>query len=828
MSLAEYNKKRLFSKTPEPKGAEKAGAEKQPLLFVVQKHDASRLHYDFRLELDGVLKSWAVPKGPSMNPKDKRLAMMVEDHPLSYGSFEGTIPEGQYGAGEVIVWDTGVYMSSETANAEEGRKKLKSGLHKGELKFVLLGEKLKGSFALIKMKDKEDNAWLLIKEKDEYASEKDVLKDTASALSKRVLSRDSKEKPKKKPRKDLKQKKKREDKMPREVKPMLAKLIDDPFDKKDWLFEIKWDGYRAIAGIEKGKVSLYSRNGNSFAKAYPAIVDALQTSITDNCVLDGEIIAITDTAVSFNALQHYKEKAVPLQYAVFDLLYLNGTDLRDTPLRERKELLRGIIPEDGPIIFSDHVEEKGVDFFNHIKEQGIEGIIAKDAQSPYREGTRSGEWLKIKAVQEQEAIIVGYTKPRGSRKFLGALVLAVYEGKKLSYVGHSGGGFTSAEIKQMYEKLQKIKVEKSPLEEEVPVNSPITWVKPKYVCQLRFTEWTKDGRMRHPIYLGLRTDKSPKEVTKETLATKAADKDPARSPEQKEQPKLTNQDKIFWPEEGYTKGDVLEYYEKIADLLLPYLKDRPQNLNRHPNGIKGKNFFQKNIEMDLPSFVETKEIWSESNNKHLRYIVCQNKETLLYLANLGCIELNPWNSRISDLEKPDYMILDLDPNGRDFDDLITVAKAVREVLMSACEEFYLKTSGKSGLHIVLPVGARYTYDDVRSFSELIMRIVHKRLPELTSMERSPKKRKDKIYLDYLQNRFGQTLACAYSLRPYPGATISTPIEWKELKKGFRPSKFNIKTIGKRLKTKGDLWQQVRESKGVAIPHAIACLEKLLK
>jgi bifunctional non-homologous end joining protein LigD len=823
MSLTEYNKKRSFSKTPEPEGLREKAANTKALQFVVQKHDASRLHYDFRLELDGTLKSWAVPKGPSMNPEDKRLAMMVEDHPISYGSFEGEIPKGEYGAGEVIVWDRGVYSSTETTDPEKSRKKLKEGLYKGELKFVLLGEKLKGSFALIKMKGSEENAWLLIKEKDEYATKKDVLADTSSVLSSRLLSRDStgKTKPEKK---TVLKKKKGKDKMPHEIQPMLAKLIDAPFNGTDWLFEIKWDGYRAIAEIEKGKVALYSRNGNSFAKAYPPIVEALTKTIQNDCVLDGEIVALDGEKVSFNALQHYKEKKAPLQYVVFDLLYVDGEDMREKPVSERKERLRTLIPKSGPILFSDHIEEAGVSFFETIKKQGLEGIMAKDKNSPYREGTRSGEWLKIKAVQEQEAIIVGYTEPRGSRKLIGALVLAVYDGKKLTYIGHSGGGFSSTEIKDLHTKLQKIEVKKSPLNEKVPVNSPITWVRPKYVCQLRFSEWTKDGRMRHPIYLGLRTDKEPTEVTHEERVEKK------NTPEKEiiDQPKLTHLDKVYWPEEGYTKGDLLAYYDTMAEILLPYLKDRPQNLNRHPNGIKGMNFFQKNFEMELPSFVETKEIWSESNNDYLRYIVCQNKETLLYLANLGCIELNPWNSRITNLEKPDYMILDLDPNDRDFDDLIIVAKTVKDVLSSACEEFYLKTSGKSGLHIVLPIGSRYDYETVKNFAELIMRIVHARLPDITSLERSPKKRRGKIYLDYLQNRFGQTLACAYSVRPYPGATVSTPLLWTELKKGFRPSRFTIKTMAKRLKDKGDLWKPVRESKGVDIHKAISCLEKNLK
>ncbi|HET8574577.1 MAG TPA: DNA ligase D [Candidatus Paceibacterota bacterium] len=854
MSLSEYRKKRKFKKTPEPKGRvsrAKAGA----LHFVVQKHDASQLHYDFRLELDGVLKSWAVPKGPSMNPANKRLAMMTEDHPLSYADFEGKIPEGHYGAGDVIVWDRGAYMSAKTSDLEESRKKIKSGFFKGELKIVLLGEKLKGGFTLIKMKpgddkyQKSENAWLLVKTKDEYASKMDITKELGSVISGKTLPRDtqgnqkksSQQKKKKTGKKnskknppskstDKKSASKR-DPFPHRIKPMLAKLTDEAFDRKKWIFEVKWDGYRAITEKERGKVRLYSRNGLSFNEKYPSIVDALE-SIPHDCILDGEIVALSNGRADFHTLQQYGENHAPLQYAIFDLLYLDGKDLRREPLLKRKKLLQEILPDHPTLLYSEHVEEHGKRFFQSMGEKNLEGMIAKDGKSPYREGIRGDEWLKVKSFQEQEAVIVGFTKPRGARKLLGALVLAVYQGKDLRYIGHSGGGFTKKEIADLHRKLEKIKQKTPTLREKVPVNSPITWVKPKYVCEVKFSEWTESGRMRHPIYAGLRVDKAPQEVTKETPALRKNTVKKSKTTRKtfrkisREQMNFTNLEKVFWKEEGYTKGDLIEYYDRMSSVLLPYLIDRPQNLNRHPNGIDGKSFFQKNFTADLPEYVETKEIWSESNQAYLRYVICQNRETLLYLANLGCIELNPWNSRISSLEQPDYMILDLDPGERSFEDLIVVAQEVKKVLDLACGEHYPKTSGKTGLHVLIPFRARYSYEDIKDFALLLMSLVHERLPDLTSLERNPAKRGGKIYLDYLQNRFGQTLACAYSIRPFPHATVSTPLEWSEVRKGLDPKNFTIKTIWKRLEKKGDLWRPVL-SQGIDLSDSLRCLQEFL-
>lgn len=827
MSLQTYNQKRSFETTPEPRGQKANSAPERALQFVIQKHEASHLHYDLRLELDGVLKSWAVPKGPSMNPCDKRLAIQTEDHPLSYATFEGEIPAGSYGAGEVIVWDRGVYMSDKTVDPKESRKKLKSGFYKGELSFVLLGEKLQGAFSLVEMTNQGKNAWLLIKKPDEYASSEDVTTYTRSVISGRTLPRDTQSLSKVSSAVDgALPKRTHVPNHMHKVKPMLAKLTDGAFNRPGWFFEVKWDGYRAIGEVDGQQVSLYSRNGISFANKYTPIIKAL-SSIKHSCVLDGEIIALKDGQPDFYSLQRYQDTKAPLQYVLFDLLYLDGHDVRNEPLYERKRLLRNIIPPHERLLISEHVKKEGAKFFKTVVTNGLEGMVAKDSFSTYREGARSDAWLKIKSFHEQEAVIVGFTQPRGSRKLLGALVLAAYDDGNLTYIGHSGGGFSGTELEELHQKLFKIKRKTSPLKEQVPINSPITWVRPQYVCQIKFSEWTKDGRMRHPIYNGLRVDKAPGEVTKEMPVTATTARTTIKQSEDKKintQVAFSNLDKVFWPALGYTKGDVIHYYDRISEVLLPYLKDRPQNLNRHPNGIEGKNFFQKNMDMELPEYVETQNIWSESNQRFNHYILCNNKETLLYLANLGCIELNPWNSRIGSLNTPDYMILDLDPNGRPFADLIQVAKEVRTVLDMACEEHYPKTSGKSGLHVVIPLNARYDYDTIKNFAELLMQLVHARVPDITSLERSPKQREGKIYLDYLQNRFGQTLACAYSLRPYPGATVSTPLEWSEVRKGLDPSKFTIETIFKRLEKKGDLWKGTK-GKGTDLAEAIRCLEE---
>jgi bifunctional non-homologous end joining protein LigD len=813
MALTTYNKKRNFTKTPEPAG--KSHKKGKSLIFVVQKHDASHLHYDFRLEMEGVLKSWAVPKGPSLNPSIKRLAMEVEDHPWSYRDFEGEIPEGNYGAGDVIVWDTGTY------DGEGGEKGLLAGLKKGHLSFTLHGKKLKGEWSLVRTG--RERQWLLMKKDDQYASKEDISKQVQSVLSDRLLKRDGGTTV----RAGSKKKSVKKAKITKaDLAPMLATLTDAPFDDPDWLYEVKWDGFRLIVQVETGKATLYSRNGIEVTKKYPAIAEALR-GIPNGAVIDGELVALDAAGKPrFQLMQHAGAEATALVYYAFDLLFLDGEDLRALPLIERKERLLRILPAEDPLRYSEHIEKNGKKYFAAAKKQDLEGIMAKRKDSTYHSGQRSRDWLKVKASKEQEVLIVGYTASGGSRKYFGSLVLAVHENGKLRHAGNVGTGFDAKLLKELYGLMQPLGTAKKPFAEKIPEEGSVTWLKPKLIAEIKFTEWTAEGHMRHPVFLGLRTDKKPSEVTMEralpvpVLTARKTEKKGSAT----DSPVYTHLDKVFWPDEGYTKGDVIAYYDRMADTILPYLKDRPMVMNRHPNGIAKPGFYQKDTDPStLPDFADTVTVFSESNQKDIHYVVCNNKETLLYLANLGCIELNPWSSRVSKLNNPDFMVIDLDPGTNTFEEVITVAKVVHEVLEMSCEKSYVKTSGKTGLHIFVPLKAAYDYDRVRTFAEMLVRIVHSRVPELTSLERSPAKRKDKIYLDWLQNRYGQTLAAPYSLRPIEGACVSAPLEWKEVKKGLRPDQFTIKTIEKRLKAKGDLWKGILQDK-VDLRAAITCLE----
>jgi bifunctional non-homologous end joining protein LigD len=833
VSLADYRRKRQFNQTPEPAGREHGTGRE--LRFVVQKHHATRLHYDFRLELDGVLKSWAVPKGPSLNPADKRLAVQVEDHPLEYRTFEGTIPAGNYGAGEVIVWDEGTYQHAGSERGKAVEDALRRELEAGRLRFVLDGHKLKGEFSLVRIRGKgarDEKNWLLIKKDDDWAETRDITEDIRSVRSDRTLGDDrgstgsANAKAKRGNPGAARRASAAHSAMPRDVKPMLSTLVAEPFDRPGWLFEIKWDGYRAIAEVEGQRVRLYSRNLTTFNEHYPPIVDSLKR-LGHDAVLDGEIVALDEAGRSqFETLQNYRRTGKGrLVYYVFDLLYLDGRDLRKEPLHARRDQLASILGDLPNVKMSESIETRGIDFFRSAIEHGLEGIIAKDPESPYREGRRSGEWLKIKTHNRQEAVIGGFTAPRGSRKDLGALVLGVYDGPDLVYIGHTGGGFDEAELARLRGILDPLIQEKCPFRERPKVNSPVKWVTPKLVCEVRFQEWTSDGRMRQPVYLGLREDKPArsvhrelaKPVQREGKSSMTARARPRRSaartrkaqePDRPE-PNLTNLDKVYWPDEGYTKGDLIAYYRDMAPVILSYLRDRPMALNRHPNGIKGKNFFQKDVSRQPPpEWVRTVEIPSESRGRMATYIVCQDAATLLYVANLGCVEINPWHSRVESLDNPDYLVLDLDPVDVPFEQVIEVAVVVRKTLEKAEVESVIKTSGKRGMHVCIPLAARYSYDEARQFAELLARLVHEQLPDTTSLVRDPRKRQGKVYLDFLQNGPGQTVVAPYSVRPYPGATVSTPLDWKEVRKALDPGKFTIRTMARRLDRVGDLWQPV--------------------
>lgn len=837
MALEKYNEKRDFSKTREPKG--KIEKSTGALRFVVQKHAASHLHYDFRLEIDGVLVSWAVPKGPSANPADKRLAMQTEDHPMAYLDFEGTIPKGQYGGGTVMVWDIGTFHAEGNSDQKKDNAILRKQLREGNLKVVVEGKKLKGAWHLIRMKD-DERQWLLMKSKDEFSGPK-VSYDQTSVLTGRDLDQiaaaadavwdsSGKKSGKKSPETSTQKQPAKKDtadfqltaedvkdairtEFPTDWKPQLATLADAPFDSDEYLFETKYDGYRALAFSKSGDVRLVSRNGLPFNSKYPKLVEAFAT-VPNDCAFDGEIVVEDSTGKSrFQWLQHFEDQPArgSLKFYVFDLLYFNGFDLRPLPLLLRKKILKAVLPKTDKIFYSEHVLGKGTTLFQKIEKQGGEGVIAKKTDSRYINGKRTKDWLKIKTEMQQEVVIGGFTDPQGSRKGLGALLVGYYDKGTLRFAGKVGSGYTEAILDKLYTKLAALEQDKSPFA-DTPRLKGVHWVKPKLLAQVKFAEWTETGSMRHPVFLGLRNDKPARKVIAEKpeVSTRSGDLQAAPDLLQDELPKsrveFTNTQKIFFPKEKITKGDVIRYYDAIAEYILPYLKDRPQSLRRTPDGITKDGFFQKNMKGLAPKWIKTKEIQSDSKNEAIEWMLCQNRDDLLYMVNLGCIEINPWSSRARTPDRPDYIIFDLDPNKADSSKLIATAIKVKEVLDRLGIKGYAKTSGGKGIHVFIPVLPKYTYDQTRDISLLISQMVHHELPDITSLERMPKKREGKIYLDYLQNGRGKTMASIYSLRPREGAGVSTPLEWDEINDSLDVSAFNFYTIHDRLKEKGDLWQ----------------------
>lgn len=844
MALALYNKKRNFKQTSEPVG--KASTEAK-LRFVVQRHHASHIHYDFRLEMRGVLLSWAVPKGPSLNPTVKRLAMHVEDHPVSYIDFEGTIPEGNYGAGTVEVWDHGNYTPVDEDGNTITEKQAYAAYKKGNLKFELKGKKIKGGFALVNLKKEDGKSWLLIKHLDDYAIDEDYNSEDYSKNKKKEDKTPAKKKVAKKVSSSVKKKsevietsvKISSKKISNYIKPMLASITDKAFDDDEWLFELKLDGYRAIAELGNGHIKLYSRNGLSFIDKYPSIAHALQ-QIKHTVVLDGEIVLLNeDGKANFQQLQHYDiNSGYPLVYYVFDMLMYEGEDMKDFPLIERKKLLKELLGNNSTIKYCDHIEARGKDFYKKVVAEKMEGIMAKRMESTYHTNVRTKEWLKIKNIQTHEAVIVGYTSPRGSRQHFGALILGKYDGNTLQYIGHSGTGFNAEALKDLWNLMQPLVTTNSPFEERIKVNAPVTWLKPKLVAELNYTELTSDHIMRHPVFVRLRPDKDPKDTNmkadKKVSSIKSKKKASAVAKEDDIKPtnhnlivgkhtiELTNTNKIFWPKDGYTKGDVIDYYNNMANYILPYLKDRPLSLKRNPNGIDDEGFYQKDAGGNAPSWVKKADIYSDSANKIIHYLVCNDKASLLYLANLGCIEMNPWNSTTKKIDKPSYFVIDIDPSDKNnFDEVIETALVTKAVLDKAGAKSYCKTSGSTGLHVYVPMGNRYDYEIVKNFAHIVASLVQEQL-SFTSLERNLKKRGHKIYVDFLQNRTGQTLASAYSIRPKPGATVSTPLDWKEVKPGLHPSQFTIKNTLQRLQKKGDLFIDVL-GKGIDLNK---CLHRL--
>lgn len=806
MGLEDYIRKRKFDETPEPEGEM---SREDARRFVIQRHQARRLHYDLRLEMEGVLKSWAVPKGPSMNPSDKRLAIMTEDHPVKYLTFHGTIPKGNYGAGVMDIWDEGTYKILESDDGVDPIKQLE----RGDLKIEFFGKKIKGSFALVHTnRGSEKNQWLLIKKKDNFATDLEYDAEVFVASAKAIKSGKIKAL------------------NPQEfIKPMLASPAKKIFKDPDWVFELKWDGYRVMANVFNGRVELYSRNGISYNIKFAAITKELQ-DLPHDCILDGEVVIVDNNGTpDFQKLQNYDPEITEgaLRYYVFDLLHLNGHDTISLPLSERKSLLPEILEDFQHILYCDHIEAMGPTLYKRATEAGMEGVIAKKADSTYTPGYRSEQWLKIKSTNTEDAIICGYTDSVKGGAIFGSLILGMYQEENLIYVGNCGSGFSASEQRQLLQKLQSLETETNPFEKKISLKGRNPhWVKPEIVCEVKFLEWTKSGLMRHPIYKGLRRDKEWTEATPQPpkdKASKATKSNDSHLEVNGVSVPVSNLDKVYWPDAGYTKYDLIDYYLHISEIILPYLKDRPQNLHRHPNGILKPSFYQKDNET-LPDWVETVKIYSESSKKDIDYLLCQNEATLLYMANLGCIEINPWNSTIHDLEHPTYTVIDIDPSEKNnFEEVIEVALATKEVLDLAKIKGYCKTSGSSGMHIYIPLGGNYSYNEARDFTKLLCYFIHEKLPKLTSMERAVKNRKGKIYLDYLQNRRGQTLAAPYCVRPKKGAPVSAPLSWKEVKSGLAILDFTIKSMPQRLTEMGDWFSPVL-GKGVDIAKAIDNLE----
>lgn len=884
MGLTAYKKKRSFNDTPEPQGGK---GEKGKLRFVVQKHAASHLHYDFRLEMEGVLKSWAVPKGPSTDPSNKRLAMMVEDHPFDYRTFEGIIPEGNYGAGAVIVWDEGYYEPAESLSAdkEKNDKLLRYQLHKGRLKFVLHGKKLKGEYALVKTSGRGENSWLLMKLDDKYASSDDVLEKDKSVVSKKTIEqlqrsaeknrngvRHAKTGKSKSVKKKSNAKKKNESSTPSDVKrksafpvglrPMLATLVNKVVDQPGWIYEVKWDGYRALAFVNGEDSSLRSRNEKSFDEKFYPIRDAI-TQWPTRAVVDGEIVVLNEHGHSdFGALQNWRSEADgTLLYYVFDVLWIDGRDVTGLELRERREILKGIVPEDPLIRISDAFEGGGSDFFEAAKQLGLEGIIAKKADSTYHPDSRSTEWLKIKANKRQEVVIGGFTRNEDSSKTFSALLVGVYEGDQLVYTGKIGTGFTDKLQQELMAKFKPLIIKKSPFAILPDINKPsrfrpnppkavATWLKPKLVCEVNFTELTSDGVMRHPSFEGMRIDKKASDVVLETEApaerlqenstlidqkvikpVAKRERGTLLNPKEETQVKnidghdlkFTNLSKIYWPENKVTKRDMLNYYYQIAPYILPYLKHRPQSLNRFPNGINGKSFYQKDVTGKAPAWIITHRYRSNDEPQDKHFLVPEDEAAVLYMASLGCIEMNPWSSTIENPDNPDWCIIDLDPDKNSFHQVIEAALVTKKILDDIDVPCYCKTSGSTGLHIYIPMGGKYSYEQSKEFARAIVTLVHAEIPKYTSIERKVADRDGKMYLDFLQNRPKATLAAPYSLRPKPGAPVSMPLDWSEVKRGLKITDFNISNAIARVRETGDLFAPVL-GKGIELENVVSSFE----
>ena len=800
-NLRTYRNKRSASATPEPFGAETTSlATANRRLFVVQQHAARRMHWDFRLEVDNVLCSWAVPKGPSMDPDDKRFAAQVEDHPLDYADFEGRIPDDNYGAGHVIVWDTGTYVELED---------FVTGFEDGKLLFELTGHKLRGRFTLIRLKGRENTGkeWLLIKERDQWARADPPLEGSVlsgmtietiaepRALEAALTARIERIEPPPPATVSLSE------------KPMLAKA-SEPFHRDGWVYEIKYDGYRLMIERDGDDVTLRSRTGLDLTARFPEIANCAAQLPYTEFTIDSEVVVHDERGVpSFARLQQRaavrgelatKRASIhdPVTCYAFDLPHACGYDLKALPLTHRKDLLREILPAVGPIRFSEHIEGNGVETFHAMRQLGLEGVVGKRADSPYLTG-RSDFWRKVRANRTGDFVIAGWVPVKNNPDDIGALVLAEYRGDELAYCGRVGSGLGAANRREVRTHLATAGAgERLPNDIDDRAHR---WVDPVLVCEVEYREYSADGNLRFPVFLRMRDDKPPRECVS------AYHEPPPDALEQEPERELviTNRDKVFFPEKQWTKGDLLDYYESAAPWMLPYLADRPLVLTRFPDGIHGKSFYQRDAPAFVPDWVERKVLWSESAEREVHYFVAQNTESLVYLANMGAIPIHAWHSRITDLEHPDWCVLDLDPKQAPFKDVVETAKEIKGLLDEIELLGFLKTSGASGLHILLPLARQLTHRQATTLGELLARVLVSRRPDICTITRSVRKRENKVYIDYLQNGHGQLLVAPLSARAEPAGSVSMPVEWSELNGRLKNANYHLKNAVTRLQRDGD-------------------------
>ena len=920
-SLREYREKRGFAQVAVPDSTVRSRRAPRHLRFVVQEHHARRLHWDFRLEIDGALRSWAIPKGPSMDPAVRRLAVLVEDHPLDYMDFEGVIPAGRYGAGVVMVWDRGTYEMEEGVDPSDA-------FRAGKMTFTLQGERLRGAFHLIRLAPRRGSKaqWLVTKRQDASAITGWVLGEQRSAATGRTIEEvrrdhrgiaepgaaepasasqvgDAGEQRRGSPKRATRpwrQVLRRlslaspgRDPLP-PAAPMLATLRSEPPEGPHWWFEIKWDGVRALSYVTRAgrarRVRVVSRRGHEIARQYPEIVEALQAFDAPSLVLDGEIVVLDDDGrARFDRLQQRinltdeddvrrATAAHPVVYYVFDILYVNGHSLLDRPFVKRREILRSLLPETPTLRPSEAIQGEGRVFFDASRDLGLEGIVGKRWDSLYTPGARSPAWVKVKVRHMQEAVVCGYTEGHGYRgKTIGALILGVYDDAGgLIYVGHTGSGFTDTALREMVALLTPLKRPTCPFPVVPETNGPATWVEPRVVVEVEFVGWTGEGLMRSPVYLGIRTDKDPRAVRHEGPApTEGAPTAPrgeetsrhrvdrAGAPSTSSRSKTpmgrddgglpplpfkpTHLDKVLWPATGMTKGDLLRYLHQAAPHILPHLRDRPLSLRRFPDGVTTAGFFQKDIP-EPPPFTTTVRVWSQQGRRVIRLVLGNDEVTLLWLGQLADLELHPWMSRVtpephlragvafakqsdfqdSVLTYPDYVVFDIDPfleepgpahpgqrverdpayTRRGFEAASQVALRLRDILAELGLGAFVKTSGKTGLHVFLPIARRYTYDQTRAFARTLAEHLEHSLPDLVTTEWAVDKRRGKVFVDFNQNIAGKTLAGAYSVRAVPEGTVSTPVTWEELAEGMDPLAFTPEAVVSRLATRGDPWRDL--------------------